>query len=628
MSHHGGYKTVKAICLTGIFSLLLTGCSAIDRIGDIGKAPDLAAIETTRVVPQNNTPQQKIIQIKKARLIEDGLNESQAETEAKTFMDELNYFLTSFRFDAREGIPPQKLIEICQWIKKGMKSPALKQSMAQALAQVDRMVELAESYNTPISKAQIERMLDSVIAEGGQNPDSHAQATPWHTVADVGAIAAPVETIIWWGFNDSNQSSITFWSEAERDALKQSNVHLENTAVVRARESRQWQQAITCAGKQLILIAPKKDKGELTQLHPLWDEIRYYATSSVEVSKLKEEVCSYLEWSGANFNAQAHFELAGRKVFLSNEDKAYLKSSEIMLSVEKDTIKKPDNLSFSQMSTLLACPTKWAFQYHAKLSSMDSLSLPTGNTMIGSLCHKIVEDIYTDESQWSVSTVREYTSELFDMRVPQMAAELLEPGRELERERYRISVCDAVDALLKTIAQADLKVIKTEGKVDGKDLDGIPFRGYIDLLLEDNDGQVFVIDLKWSGSVRYKKNEVEEGKALQLASYAWMLRENDESWAPGAYFMLAQGELLTDDYRFKTVDVIESPLAAKDVWALGSKTWHNMFYQAIAGDIEVSGLLDEKELKAHREGQGLMYINPPCHFCEFGKLCGKTRAIA
>ncbi|MCF6216536.1 MAG: flagellar basal body L-ring protein FlgH [Emcibacter sp.] len=76
ISHHGGYKIVKAIALTGIFSLLLTGCSAINRIGDIGKAPDLAAIETTRVVPQNNTPQQSIIQIpeQQARHVENKAN--------------------------------------------------------------------------------------------------------------------------------------------------------------------------------------------------------------------------------------------------------------------------------------------------------------------------------------------------------------------------------------------------------------------------------------------------------------------------------------------------------------------------------------------------------------------------
>ncbi|MDQ7057310.1 MAG: PD-(D/E)XK nuclease family protein [Ghiorsea sp.] len=368
--------------------------------------------------------------------------------------------------------------------------------------------------------------------------------------------------------------------------------------------------------------------GESTQLHPLWDEIRHCAVSSRDTDAEKDEKYRSLVWQGEKLNAQSKLELAGRNIDLYTENPAELKEAEPLIQVKKGVIGQPSGLSFSQMSTLMGCPTKWAFQYHARLASMDSLSLPTGNTMIGSLCHKIVEDMFTDTSKWDVSHARKHVSDVFDVRVPQMAAELLQAGRELELNRYRMAVCDAVDALLQTIEQAGLTVTKTEGKVDGKDLNGIPFKGYIDLQLEDKDGQVFVIDLKWSGSTKYKKQEVKDGKALQLASYAWMLKSADDVWAPGAYFMLAQGELLTDDARFKTKYPIESALSAKEVWQLGSKTWTNMFAQVHKGEIEVSGLWDEKDLKEEREQAGLMYVQPPCHFCDFGKLCGQTRAAA
>jgi len=568
----------------------------------------------------------KIIETKKANLLREGVEESDAETQAKGFMVELNHFLTGFRFNPKEGIEPKALAEICGWVKKGLKTPSLKQSMAQALAQVDRMIELAERHHKAIPKAQVERMLDSVIAEGGRNPDSHAQAAPWHNVSDTGAIAGKIDTIVWWNFTDAGQSSLTFWSKEERIALADVGVHLELPATVRAREANQWRRAVLHAGKRLLLISPLKMHGESIQVHPLWDEIRHAAVFLDDSEKLKKEKCHSLLRDATNLNLHPKFELAGRRIGRCIEEKTQLKAVESILHVEQGIIKKPKGLSFSQMSTLIGCPSKWVFQYHARLSPMDSLSLPTGNTMIGSLCHKIVEDLYTDTTKWNKATVRSYTSSLFDKHVPQMAAELLEPGRELELERYRISVCDAADALLKTIEQAGLTVTKTEGQVSGKDLDGIPFKGYIDLLLEDKDGQVFVIDLKWSGSTKYKKEEVKDGKALQLASYAWMLKSADDVWVPGAYFMLAQGELLADDYRFKTDYVIDSPLSAKEVWQLGSKTWSSLFKQAQEGDIEVSGLFDEKELKSVREEQDLMHVKAPCHFCDFGNLCGKTRA--
>ncbi len=55
-------KAQRAVFLSALVGLLLPGCSAIDRIGDIGKAPDLAPIESTRVVPQDTQPAKRAIQ--------------------------------------------------------------------------------------------------------------------------------------------------------------------------------------------------------------------------------------------------------------------------------------------------------------------------------------------------------------------------------------------------------------------------------------------------------------------------------------------------------------------------------------------------------------------------------------
>ena len=90
--------------------------------------------------------------------------------------------------------------------------------------------------------------------------------------------------------------------------------------------------------------------------------------------------------------------------------------------------------------------------------------------------------------------------------------------------------------------------------------------------------------------------------------------------------MLAQGELLTANDRFHAHHTLESPSDVKAIWQRGSQTWLHLLDQAKQGAVEVSGLVDEEDLKADREEQGLMYIQPPCHFCDFGILCGKERA--
>jgi len=569
----------------------------------------------------------KIIKIRMKRNIEAAMNQEDALAEAQALMADVNHYLTGLRFDPSEGIDPESLKAMCSWVKQGLRNPKLKDSMAQALAQIDRMIELAEHYKKPIPRAQVERMLDSVIAEGGQNPANIAQASSWLSAADSGVIAGKVDTIIWWGFTDPGQSSIIFWSHKERSALQSLGVDLESSQQVRAREMNQWHRAIAFAGKRLILVAPKRLQGASTQVHPLWDEIRYFATNQDDSASEKEDKHALLLADGQALNKQKTVFFAGRDINLAAEQSYSLPESNIVSAIEKDCIHSPEKLSFSQMNTMLACPSKWALHYHARLKGMDSLSLPSGNQMIGSLCHKIVEKLYTPLQTWKVEEAKERASELFDICVPQMAAELLEPGRELEKERYRLDVYRAVESLIIAIDTAGLRVVGTEGEVDGKALDGIPFRGFIDLMLEDDEGNTFVIDLKWSGSTKYKKKEVEEGNALQLASYAWLLRNGDGAWAPGAYFMLAQGELITDDPRFKS-KVTESPQAASEVWGLGAKTWSAQFKQMQSGQLEASGLRDEKELKASREESDLMYSSPPCYFCDFGKLCGKTRAEA
>lgn len=569
----------------------------------------------------------KIIETRQKKNIEADMEEKKALEDAQSLVEELNHYLSGLRFEPSDGVPPAILKQVCAWVKLGLKKPGLEKSMAQALAQVESMIELADYYDQPIPRAQVERMLDSVIAEGGQNPHTITQASPWLSVADSGAIHASVDTVIWWGFNDPGQSSLTFWSSEERSALQTLGVDLEASAQVRSREAKQWRRAIALAGKRLILVAPKRLQGASAQIHPLWDEIRYFAVQKSDTDSEKEAKHEMLVVDGAAFNKQENPRFAGRTIQLSAEQGYTLPEPQVMTEVQGAVIQNPEKLSFSQMNTMLGCPAKWALGYHSRLRGMDALSLPTGNQMIGSLCHKIVEDLYTPLQTWKADAAKVRASELFDECVPKMAAELLEPGRELEKERYRLDVCRAVETLIAAIDKAGLTVVATEGEVSGKELDGIPFRGFIDLLLEDGDGNTFVIDLKWSGSTKYKKTEMQDGKALQLASYAWMLRTGDGDWAPGAYFMLAQGELLTDEPRF-AAKTIESPVSAKEVWEFGAKTWSSQFKQLQAGHVEASGILNDKERQAEREESGLMDSSPPCYFCDFGKLCGKTRAAA
>ena len=54
----------KMLGLVISVTVILPGCGAVSRISDIGKAPDLAPIESTRVVPQQNSPEAQAIPVR------------------------------------------------------------------------------------------------------------------------------------------------------------------------------------------------------------------------------------------------------------------------------------------------------------------------------------------------------------------------------------------------------------------------------------------------------------------------------------------------------------------------------------------------------------------------------------
>ena len=189
--------------------------------------------------------------------------------------------------------------------------------------------------------------------------------------------------------------------------------------------------------------------------------------------------------------------------------------------------------------------------------------------------------------------------------------------------------------LVTLINKNNLIVDTIEARLSGE-VESIPFTGYADILLSDEAGNKYILDLKWSSSSKYRKNEIEEGSALQLASYAWMLKSTNKSDnVSTGYFMLAQGKLLSDSPGF-TDDVLESRYPLDEVWKMGVASMKAVSTQLSTGLVEARGIIEMKEsldnnlkeekvsegFKAKNRAEGMLYQKPPCTFCDFGYLCG------
>ena len=551
------------------------------------------------------------------------------------YIRELDAMLATARFDPETGISEENLIARCQWVIEWLaRQPESNSLLIEAMSHAREMQKLARGKGH-LSRIKVERMLDSVIATGSSAPDRVQQAAPWSVVNHPKQITWKSDTVIWWGFYDQGQAPTAHWSHAERSFLKAQGAEIESTATYRMREADSWRHALRQAGESLIFVSPERIRGEAVFHHPFWDEVRYAAAKSAD----EEEVASALTRYCDRLQQNGQWSVAGRSMGLSKVEPVSQISPTGVHKIPQQAVAVPARLSYSQMSAMIGCPMKWALHYHANLRVPAPMAVPSGNQMIGSFAHRIIEALYAEPvQQWDAEAAAKRAVELYDQFLPSMASELLLDGHELDNQRYREAVAQAVRSLVEGIERGGLTVMKAEQKLEGElgsNGASIPFIGYADLMLKDKNGKLFVLDLKWSWSSNYRKKEVEEGSALQLATYAWLLRDqNHNEWAEGGYFMLAQGELLSDSPLFG-LDALTAERDAQEIWKLGSKTWKQRLLELQGGrmkatgmlehELEISGLSREKasaQMKAQCDQENLLYQRPPCGFCDFGALCG------
>lgn len=550
----------------------------------------------------------------------------------------LDQFLAADRHDPRIGIAEQALKDRCQWIIDGLswrmdEDPLIIEAVSHAQA----LQGLAEGKGH-LSRVTVERMLDSIIGTGSAAPSRVAQAAPWMCVVDPGQIVDPVDVVIWWGFNDSGVQRYTHWTTTERLSVSRGGGQLEPAHWRRGREASAWRRPVLNAREHCLLVSLDAAEGEVLHPHPVWDEVVNAASSMAGDSLSSPQ--ELIQRTARSLFESANWQLASRKGSLHKATMVPIVEPQPLRSIPKRSVAAPDTQSFSAMNTMLACPMQWVLSRHVRLRTSDSTQLSSGNQMLGILCHRIVEELYTDPGKvWTPAKARKEAERLFDGLAPSMAAELLMDGRAVERQRAKESIAGGITALVARINQLGLRVTAVEAPLQHTFEGSASFKGFVDLLLTDKAGQHYVLDLKWTGHSKYKRAEVENGEALQLASYAWVLSaQHPKISVKTGYFMLAQGELFSAAPEL--AESVQAPPYRQDnaVWAAGVTSWRARLQELSEGRLEATGLTEALALasgqndhqKLARETanlNGQLYVAPNCSSCEFSTLCGLRESM-
>jgi len=131
----------------------------------------------------------------------------------------------------------------------------------------------------------------------------------------------------------------------------------------------------------------------------------------------------------------------------------------------------------------------------------------------------------------------------FDERLPLDAATLAQPNKYFECQRLRRELENATRVLVGTLASGGYRITGIEVELTGEAF-GKSLNGRIDCVADRKDGEEAIIDFKYGGRSMYH-SLIEDGKAVQLATYAYG-RSTASGRFPGvAYLVLSDGLLYT-----------------------------------------------------------------------------------
>jgi hypothetical protein len=395
------------------------------------------------------------------------------------------------------------------------------QQCQSVLRSLDALVALGEER---IGREALDNVVTQATGAGSVNAYLRAEAGAAAQASCPGAVIEPFDEVYWWSMRAVPLVPAHPWSAREIQSLTTNGVRLPPTATLLERQARGWCRPILAARERLTLMLPAE--GE--EAHPVW----------LTLSSLLDRPCiNVVEAVMAGHEpARGVTEVPHRA----------LPARQRWWQVPAGAIRGWDrHASYSSLQQFIYSPYEFALQYPAQLKASTLLDLPDDWTLYGNLAHRVVERLYgqADALAWPGTQVQDWFDATFDSVLREEGAVLFMAGRAADRERLRHRVRHALCVLHHHLQAAGAARVQPEQPLEADTPVG-PVGGICDLLVTFKDGSRAVVDMKWSGADKRKK-EMQQQAHIQLAIYARMVERNTSAWPTVAYFILNDAQMLT-----------------------------------------------------------------------------------
>ena len=492
----------------------------------------------------------------------------------------------------------RRLQIVATWARSRAEAMPTLWTVARLASDASALIELFGATELPLT--QLYRLCDELEDDSRTIGPADAGLA---AVAGPGAVLAPAEVIVWWGFTRDSAPTLPRLrlSLEERRGLARLRVTPPDTGALMEAEAARWRRPLEMASRALVLVCPTTDEaGAPSFPHPLWDELRAAMPQAEDAGRLEVR---RLQVPAAARRKQVT--LRGRPT--------------PGMTIRTGTaIALREQESPSSLERLIGCSLAWALHYHARLQPGISDGPPAPSPLLyGKLAHHLLAQVF-GAGALSPEEAASRAETIVDAELPGLCESLALPRYQVERTHLKQVIVDSARELGAFLIATGATVRGVELEAS-RTLAGIAVAGTADMVLSTPD---VILDLKWGRTSNREK--LATGTALQLAMYA-ELHANGSTRHEVAYFALNSQELFGEPGSVLPGVQIPGKATARDTWH-GTLTTLARRRTELADGILVAPAADRSDIKPRLDGEGL-HIAPGCDYCALGGLCGRAGCV-
>ena len=411
-------------------------------------------------------------------------------------------------------------------------------------------------------------------------------------VASPALLADKADSTIWCDFYGGAMlpASYTFLSQNEIDVLTKEGVALWNAADERRYNAYLQQIPFIMTSDRLSLVVVERDGSTVLPKHPLMILLEQ-SISNLDLV-IEEPLIADQNYSER------------KPVDNSLHDATYLEIN------NTDQLKWRDKESATSLESLIQNPFDYSLQYLMGIRDDGVSTMMRLDRTQGEVAHAVIASLFHKEGETNdPDTILQRVSVGYDIA---FSNALLEKGAILLLRENRVDIKimkdrlrNAIDTLLDIMRSNMLHVVDCEKEIlRNLQFEGDPdIKGYVDMILGDDNNNLYVFDFKWTTSKNHYPELLKKNGSLQLALYKVMVeKELGKEVVATAYYLMPENCLysISSFNGDHTKKLEEEENAGKNLFLQVKNSYKYRLKQIMDGKIE----LGEGKLAAD-----LQYVN-------------------